>query len=337
MLIALCAGVIFYKLGVPGGMMVGAIVGAALFNIFTGMAVMPPWSKLTAQCLAGSFIACTVERDDLIRLPCIFYPALVLLGGVLTLNLILGVLIWLVSPMDLLTSLMCAVPGGMSDTPMIAADLGADAPKVAVMQFIRMSAGVGIFPSLIAAIVRHETAETHSGSASRPRQKGTFRYILLTLSVALACGWLGKWAGIPAGPLVFSMLGVIALKLAGIKVFLPLKVKRLAQALSGAYIGCGISQADVLEMRNLLLPAVLLLTGYLLNSIVTGQILHRLFKLPLRVSMLAATPAGASDMALISADLGVNSKELVELQIIRMVVVVSVFPQIIWLISKFFG
>lgn len=38
------------------------------------------------------------------------------------------------------------------------------------------------------------------------------------------------------------------------------------------------------------------------------------------------TPAGASDMALISADLGVTNKAVIELQIIRMMVVISVFP-----------
>ena len=53
--------------------------------------------------------------------------------------------------------------------------------------------------------------------------------------------------------------------------------------------------------------------------------------------MLAATPAGASDMALISSDLGVNSKEVIELQIIRMVVVIVVFPQVIYHISCFVG
>ena len=54
-----------------------------------------------------------------------------------------------------------------------------------------------------------------------------------------------------------------------------------------------------------------------------------------RESMLAATPAGASDMALISADLGVQSPDLIVLQVVRMLVVISVFPQIINLLVHF--
>ena len=162
---------------------------------------------------------------------------------------------------------------------------------------------------------------------------GGWPALLFTLAVAGLCGTLGKRLGIPAGALVFSMLGVGALKLRFGKGYLPLRAKRLAQVLSGAYIGCGITRADLLELRYLILPAAILLAGYFLNSLLTGMLLHRLFGFSRKVAMLAATPAGATDMALISADLGVDSKELIELQIIRMVVVVSAFPQVIFLVT----
>ena len=257
----------------------------------------------------------------------------------LVLNLILGFLIYLCSPLDLLTALMCAVPGGMSDTPIIAADLGADAPKVALLQFVRMSAGIGLFPSLIARITRNEPADPppEASAAAKSGGRGTAGRFALTLAVSLLCGAAGKKLGIPAGTLIFAMAGVIVLKLGWDRAFLPLWAKRLAQVLSGAYIGSGITAADLPELRYLLLPALLLLAGYLCNSLLTGHLLHRRFGFSLKVAMLAATPAGASDMALISADLGVNSKELVELQLIRMVVVVSVFPQIISLVAALFS
>jgi len=54
--------------------------------------------------------------------------------------------------MDLVTSLMCAIPGGMSDIPIISEEMGADSGKVAVMQFVRMVFGIGVFPSMIAKV-----------------------------------------------------------------------------------------------------------------------------------------------------------------------------------------
>lgn len=320
--------------------MVGAIAGAAVFSVSTGAALMPSAAKTVAQCLAGAFIACSVERSDAAALPKLIRPAMALLGAVLALNLLLGFLIWWCSPMDLLTSLMCAVPGGMSDTPIIAADLGADAPKVALLQFVRMSAGIGLFPTLIARYTRNEPPLPPPGEERAPRGGGREKTALpfaLTLAVSLVCGSAGRALGVPAGTLVFAMAGVIVLKLGWDRAFLPLWAKRLAQVLSGAYIGSGITAADLPELRYLLLPALLLLVGYLCNSLLTGRLLHRKFGFPLKVAMLAATPAGASDMVLISADLGVNSKELVELQLIRMVVVVSVFPQIISVVAALWG
>lgn len=335
--VSLAVGYALMKLKVPGGMMVGAIVGAAALSIAFGRAYMPAEAKLSAQCLAGAFIGCTASRDDVRGMPKLIRPALVLLTAVLILNLILGVLIYLCSPMDLLTSLMCAVPGGMSDTPIIAADLGADAAKVALLQFVRMAAGVGLFPSFILALTKNETVSAPASPAARTKSAHKGYAFPLTVLTAFVLGILGKLSGIPAGALVASMLGVMALKLIFDAAYLPLWAKRAAQVLSGAYIGCGITRADLAELRYLLVPAVIILVGYFANSLITGAILSHRFGFSRRTAMLTATPAGASDMALISADLGVDSKELVELQIIRMVVVVSVFPQLICLIARYFG
>ena len=110
--------------------------------------------------------------------------------------------------------------------------------------------------------------------------------------------------------------------------------KKLAQVLSGTYIGCSIGYDDVLELRFLIMPAVLLVVGYFIACFIVGKVLSRYFRMSLKEAMLAATPAGASDMALISSDLGVQSTDLMVLQIIRLVIVVSLFPQIINLIVK---
>jgi hypothetical protein len=46
---------------------------------------------------------------------------------------------------------------------------------------------------------------------------------------------------------------------------------RVAQTLSGAYIGCGIGYADIIQMRFLILPVIILLTGYMLNCLAVGR------------------------------------------------------------------
>lgn len=61
----------------------------------------------------------------------------------------------------------------------------------------------------------------------------------------------------------------------------------------------------------------------------TGGILQRLFGYGRKESMLMASPAGASDMALVMDDLGVRNVDVVVVQAVRAIVVVAVFPQVV--------
>ena len=58
-------------------------------------------------------------------------------------------------------------------------------------------------------------------------------------------------------------------------------------------------------------------------------ILYRFGHLEKRAALLSAMPAGASDVALIAADLNVSIPEVAIMQISRVVAVVAVFPQTI--------
>ena len=240
-------GLAFLRLKVPGGMMVGAMVGVAAFNIGTGLAYMPATARLAAQITAGAFIGASVEKRDLRRMPKLIKPALILLGGMLILNLAMGLVIHALSGLDWMTSFFCAVPGGISDTPIIAADMGADAGDVALAQFSRLVAGIGIFPSLILAMTRHdpqgEEGAHQAGAADRQKDPAS---VALTNAVAAVCGFIGKRSGVPVGALLFAMLGVIALKLLTDRAAVPLWLKRLAQLLSGAYIGSSMGARPLL-------------------------------------------------------------------------------------------
>ena len=65
LLAAFAVGWLFDRLRVPGGMMVGSVVGACALNLLTGQADMPPAAKTAAQIAAGAFIGVGVRREDL--------------------------------------------------------------------------------------------------------------------------------------------------------------------------------------------------------------------------------------------------------------------------------
>ena len=69
LLVGAVCGLLFYRLKVPGGMIVGAIIGTAALNIGFGTAYMPGMAKTIAQITAGAFIGCTVSKEVVQRLP----------------------------------------------------------------------------------------------------------------------------------------------------------------------------------------------------------------------------------------------------------------------------
>lgn len=345
---ATAGGLLLLKLKVPGGMLVGAIVGVVILNLATGQAYIYPQTRVVAQVLTGAYIGCMVTKEDLKRLPGVIGPYLAVMGSFLVLNLLVGFFIFHVTDLDLLTSLFCAAPGGMTDTPLVAMDMGADASMVAVMQFVRMVFGMGCLPTVIMlsdrllepeAVKAQEEQERQEQEKKLGKKKAhvSFRKFLPTFFVALCAGVVGKLTGMPAGTLSFSLIAVIVMKFVGDVPPMPTWVRRLAQVVSGCCIGAGITRTQIFSLRQLILPAVVLCLGYIACCVGMGCVIARAFHIDLREAMLCLSPAGATEMALIAADLGVHSTNLVVLQICRLLGVVVLFPQIFAVLVRFFG
>lgn len=330
---ACAAGLLLYRLRVPGGMMIGAVIGACVLNLASGWAFMPSQAKTLAQIIAGACIGANVSREEIRGMRSVYKPAIILLPGLLIINVGAGFLIRAVSGMELLTAMFSCTPGGISDIPLIAADLGADPGIVTVMQFIRFLMGIALFPALIKLLGKRENAlpVIENTNASEPKKP---LGACVALLVAAALGVLGKLSGIPGGTMALATLGTMALKWFYPSAWSPKPLRRIAQLLSGAFVGAGMGMSELSALATLWLPALILIACYLLGAYGVAYCLRRAKCFDYKESMLAATPAGASDMALISADLGIHNAEIVVLQVVRLIIVISVFPSLLSLISR---
>lgn len=334
LVVAFVVGYALDRLRVPGGMMIGAVIGACLLGIGTGMPELPKTAKTMAQIIAGGFIGAGVSRQELGEMKTIARPAVILLPCLLIINVVAGFFIYLVSPMDMITALMCCTPGGLSDMPMIAADLGADPAKVLVMQFVRFVMGIALFPSLIRWLTG--SGGEKEAVLKRASVKSDWWSVVITLAVATGFGLLGNASPMPSGTMAFSVLGSILCKIVYPKAQVPRLVRKAAQCLAGAYVGSGIGLQQLSEIPRLAVPIVILLACYLVGSLGISRLFVKAKCFNRTEAMLAATPAGASDMALISADLGVSNVKLILLQILRLIVVVSFFPTILSFVAAVF-
>lgn len=334
LVIAALIGWAMDRMKVPGGMMIGAVIGACGVNIVFQGPQLPGEAKIAAQIVAGAFIGSGIKREDFKQMKSILLAAAVVISCLFVINLTAALLIRATGPVDLLTALFASAPGGLSDIPIIAADMGADASQVLALQFVRFVMGIAIFPSLIARFTPKQGEAEGDLSPQPQAQGGRLSDTLLTLAVAAAFGLLGRSLSVPGGTMAFAMLGAIALKLLYPKAWLGKPVRKAAQLLSGAYVGAGIGLAQLAQLRFLAWPAVMLLLSYSLGAIAIAALLQRLHLFNRREAYLAATPAGASDMALISADLGVYNVKLVLLQVMRLIAVIMIFPTIFWALAN---
>ena len=336
LLCALAVGILLDRLHMPGGMMVGAVIGACALGIATGQSCMPGPAKTVSQIIAGAFIGSGIKREDLREMRAIGKPALILLSCLLVVNILAGLGVAATSGLDLMTAMMCCTPGGISDIPMIAADMGADPSiVVVVMQFVRLILGIGVFPLMIRAV----TGAGQESVEAKKKEKKAYqaKYVLLTLGVATVCGLIGKASPVPAGTMGFATLGSIIFACVYPREQMPRALRKLAQVLSGAYVGASVGLEQLRRLGTLGVPVLILVASYTTACFVIGALLHRAGCFDRAESMLAATPAGASDMALISADLGISNAKLIVLQVLRLITVVLVFPSILSFVVHVLG
>ncbi len=338
LLVAFAAGYLFMKFKVPGGMMIGAVIGSCVFNVITGEAQMPSYAKTIAQIVAGAFIGSSVEKDELKQMKSIFKTAAFVISSYFLINVICGFLIMKTGNVEPLTALLSCAPGGLSDIPIIADDMGADSSKVLVLQFIRYLLGLGIFPSLINLIPDEGSNEVLEKTDARKEKKPiNIPNTLLTFAVAGAAGLLGKYLGVTGGTMAFATIAAIIFKYFCPKAEMHRSIRKAAQLLSGAYVGSTIGMAQIIDMKRLALPAVVLVLSYSLGAVMMGTFLYRKKIFKKREAYLASIPAGASDMALIEDDLNIHNIKIILLQVMRMIVVISIFPTLLKLVAQLFS
>lgn len=335
LLIAVAGGLLLRRLRIPAAMLVSAFVAVSAWSLLISDVAVPGNIRLCAQCLSGAFVGMGLRKENLLQLRKSVAPTICLLLGYFLFTLLLGSLVALLSPLDLLTALLCATPGGISELALAADTYGAHAGAVTVLQVSRNVVGVCVFPILIRMLCQSESRESEEKAISWKSAAISLPTLIQSVLVIVLLGLLGKLSGIGAGPFLGTLLGVALLRLiAGMTIVLPNWLRLMGQLCAGLYIGSSLQVQDLSLLRYLALPAVLISGGYFLFSLVFGKVLSTRFGKEKKEALLTSTAAGASDMALIAADLGIESADLVAFQIFRWVFVSAAWPPILLWISR---
>lgn len=153
--VGITGGLVFVKLNIPGGALLGSLLAAGVLHIqFTALAPTPSWVRIGAQIAIGTMVGASIRREPLRRLFDRAPAILTTIMLVLSLALFSGVLLVALTPFDLPTMLLATIPGGAADITAAALDLGGDAAVVGAFQIIRQTLVFGAIAVFGARLAR---------------------------------------------------------------------------------------------------------------------------------------------------------------------------------------
>ena len=152
-------------------------------------------------------------------------------------------------------------------------------------------------------------------------------YLVLLHLVGLTGGLLGKKCKIPAGALLGAMAFVIVLNLiTGIEQAYPVNLRVVVQVFSGILIGMTFTRGDIAILRHMIKPVLILLISMFGLSILFALILAHFTRIDPVTAVFATAPGGLSDLVLIAADFGADTRQVALLHVFRFGFIVAFFP-----------
>lgn len=339
MLVAALGGLACTYLKVPAGLLVGGLISVSVLNIATGIVVAPPFLTVTIQILSGTLIGSSFSKQDILDIRSLLLPALLLIGGMLVNNLVVGSIVASLSELDLLSSLLGTIPGGVTEIVIMADQLGADVPAVAVMQLSRLILSLIFFPSLIKFLTRHDAPYEVSLAQARSggQLPGVGKRVIYTMVVGTAAGVAGSF--IPFVPVPAMLASMLCVSLANMFIsptFFPRKFRKFAQVAAAVLVGSKVTAETIMSLSQLLIPVLIMLTGFLVFHTLIALFVSRVTGLNKGVSLFSAIPAGASDIALVASEMHYQSPAIALFQLVRLISCMTIFPIVIKLFVLFF-
>ncbi|MBR4406224.1 MAG: AbrB family transcriptional regulator, partial [Bacteroidaceae bacterium] len=283
-LTAVVGGFVLKRLKVPAGLLLGAVLAVGVLNVLSGKAYIWPQTRVFSQIVAGVYLGGMMTIKDIRHLPKIIKPYLLIMVSFLVLNITVGFILYCLTDLSLITCLLSAMPGGISDAPLVAMDMGAQVSAVMVLQFIRVIFGLACLPPLIVLadkFIEPEAVQQVSAHTNSKKKKNIVKAPFIpyipTFAVGAAAGLLGYFSGVAAGALSCSMVAVAALSVTGKAKPMPEWLRIVAQLLCGCCIGVTVQLEQIQQIPDLIIPAVICCTGYLVVCIGMGLVVSRLF------------------------------------------------------------
>ena len=337
LIIAILGGYLASKKKVPAAYMLGALFLVAIFNIFFNRAFLPNYFKFVTQIATGTFIGSKFRSEDVKMLKKVIIPGMTMVVLMIIFSFILSYLMSTFLGIDNLTSFFATAPGGIMDISLIAYDFKANTSQVALLQLIRLISVISFVPFFTKKCyeknnkknISFEQEIKNEIKEEEKVENKSEKSFLFTIIVGIIGGIIGYFSHLPAGTMSCSMALVAYFNVKTHKAYMPLTLRKIIQSFGGALIGAKVTLSDVIALKDLVFPIILIIIGFCLMNIFVGFFLYKTTKFSLSTALLSASPGGMSDISLMAEDLGANGPQVASMQFLRAIFIVGIYPIII--------
>lgn len=341
LMIAALGGWLARKIRIPSGAMIGAIIATATLNTLTGWALVLPSMRLLMQVAGGILLGHSISKSNLSMIKSLGKATVILIVGLITLNITLGMIIHYTCGVDLSTSLFATAPGGVSDMALIADELGADTSVVSLLQLFRMFGIYFIFPPVMKMVSQRKCLSKQVAPTLEEKwkivdigKKKEDKSLLLTVLSGIVGGLILNLWNVPAGGLVGSVLACSLFNIITGKGYVPGGIRFPIQVGVGTIIGAQMTKNSLLSFRALVIPILIMLVGLLIFTFVFAILMTNSTNLDFSTCLLSLTPGGIQETSLLADDLGCDTATVIVMHTIRLVVVICIFPTLLSLFVR---
>ena len=154
--IAVLGGIIFLKLNIPAGPVLGAMFFAMIFSVICGGCYIPNFILIASRIIAGTLIGSRILRSNFLSLRRIFVPMLFFTFFILMLSIVAGFVICNISEINKASAFFGSAPGGLIDMSLISVEFGADISIVALLQTVRVISCITVIPFIVKIVAKKD-------------------------------------------------------------------------------------------------------------------------------------------------------------------------------------
>lgn len=317
---------LFWVIGFPAALLTGPATAVSIAAIMGVRCIIPPALRDMVFLLIGVSIGSTVTPEVISTAMAWPLSLAVLLVTLVFVLLLAMFALERLFRFDRMTAMLSATPGHLSYVLGLSADIGADVPRVALVQSMRVLLLTLVVPVLVALWGVEGTAHL--------ADRGIIAIwgLALIFPLAIALGWVLKRLTIPAplllGAMAASALGQSSDLTPGA---LPAWVVGAAFIAMGSLIGTRFVGADRRRLLGALL-AGLVCTLIACGVAALGAVLAaELVDLPPAVLLLAFAPGGVEVMAAIAVETGLEPAFVAAHHVVRLLALTVMVPvMVVW-------